>query len=291
MPVPGLSLIGFMDRQNAIAYFRSRCQMGAKNPKLLADHWTSARKRLALETGSPVQHPGQPEVLDIPTQHQAYLTGVQSNPRFQLTVGKLNWEFKLVEIDPLLAFQVQIESGHAADICAPLGQNPELQAQLEVCLPHGVQDVPTTMTDDPGNTELQGSTSFESENANLRILAGGPIGPNQTHMVFVAGIAIGEGSRLVQVVELAGRLYLKNGFHRAYGLRRTGVTHIPCILLKGTTYADTGAMQEGTFPHQLLESANPPVLGHYTADRAYPVTLKRVRRIIKVSWLQRYRLE
>lgn len=221
---------------------------------------------------------------------------METNPRFQLTIGdlpgkvKLNWQFKLVEIEPLIAFQIHLDPDRAARQCALLGRDSPLDKVLEVCLPHGVQDVPCTWTPDPASTQTQGGATFESENLNLRILGAGPIGPDDTHKVFIAGIAFGESSRLVQVVEFERYCYLKNGFHRAYGLHKAGLTHIPCILLKGNTYADTGAL-DGAFPRSLLQSQNPPLCAHFTNDLAYPVTLRSARRVLKVNWSERFRLE
>jgi hypothetical protein len=42
----------------------------------------------------------------------------------------------------------------------------------------------------------------------------------------------------------------------------------------------------GTFSPQVMESANPPTLGHFTQGRSYDVQLKAFHRTLHISWAE-----
>lgn len=89
----------------------------------------------------------------------------------------------------------------------------------------------------------------------------------------------------MHVIRVDGRCYLRNGFHRVRGLLKAGATHIPCVLLEGTDFAQVGAVGGGaTFERACLESKNPPTCGHFTDERAYAVTLRQMSRLIHITW-------
>jgi hypothetical protein len=239
-----------------------------------------------------VPNPGSPEIRPLPDEAAEYLAKVQAIPRFAMTVDGFPCEIKLVEIDPLLSFQVHIETNRANDLWAEAGGKSDLESLLKLCLPIEIADIQpghgVVMTPDPANTDEKGSFTFEAHNPNVRLWAKGPLGNDDNHKVYLAGIALGEGSRLVQVARLGGRVYLRNGYHRASKIRAAGGTHMPCLVLDVANYSQTGARGDLTLPQRLLESANPPVFAHYS--RAMEVTLRGpARRIIKVSWSDQLR--
>src|SRR5207247_8971291 len=101
----------------------------------LLGHWQAARQRLELDGGSPLPNPGLPEILGIPPGHEARLAAVEASPRFAFTVGEFPWEFKLIEIDPLLAFQFHINTGRGDALWNEAGASVDLAALLRLCLP------------------------------------------------------------------------------------------------------------------------------------------------------------
>lgn len=52
MPVPGLSLVGFMEEQAAIAYLRNRCIPPDPTDAALVAVWNTAKAPYALSIGS-----------------------------------------------------------------------------------------------------------------------------------------------------------------------------------------------------------------------------------------------
>lgn len=99
------------------------------------------------------------------------------------------------------------------------------------------------------------------------------------------GVQVGAALPLAHVLRIDGRCYLQNGFHRAVGLRAAGAAAMPCLVRDAASPDELG-LGHGTFDRALLESANPPTLGHFTQGRAHPVRLRAMSRIVHVSWAE-----
>jgi hypothetical protein len=278
MPVPGLALIGFMEEQMGITYLQQRCiPKSAALPDLHAC-WADARGRL----GPPAARAGYPEILEIPSQHDAYVQAVAATPRFAeyqsyLAAGA-TVSFKLAEIEPLLAYQFHIETDRSASLCAFTGNGVGLDTILPICLPHQMEDIPFFLT------PLENGLVIKTKSANLTLRERGIVGVDPQMGFQLAGAIVGARSPLVQVAQFQGRCYLRNGFHRTYGLRLAGATHVPCVFIEMSDFGQVGIMDGRTFSRDLLESANPPTCGHYTQGRAYPVALRSMNQYIAINW-------
>lgn len=271
MPTPGKSLVGFMDQQAAIKYLRESCvPVGGSDDATLLAEWQTARSKL----GPPVANAGHPDIQDIPPSHAAYIGLLASQPWLApaLNTSLLGATFRLIEIDPLLAFQFAIDDGRSNHHCAPFNNPPSLDQLLEACLPLTPPTEPIQVAQGPQ------SMLITSRSLNFRALAQGFI-----NGAFV-GMHVGVALPLLHVVRLNGRCYLLNGFHRAYGSRLVGATHVPCIFRDVADAPSAGIVPPGTFDLALLESANPPTLGHYTQGRAHDVNMKILTRALHVSW-------
>jgi hypothetical protein len=219
--VPGLSLIGFLSRDPAINYLGRHCVFPASTSSTLEAEWRVARSRIGLATGQP----GAPHVLDIPTTYNSHVEAAKQS----VLVNAMHRdaalsapEIKLVEIDPLLAFQISVRTENADRHSAVLKGRPTIADMLRICLPLKPVD-----------------DRFE----------------------------------LVVAVEFQGATYLWNGFHRAYGLRRSGATHMPCILRRSLDDEKNLQVIQQVFPLSLMQSCNPPTVGHFANGRAHPVLL------------------
>jgi hypothetical protein len=184
----------------------------------------------------------------------------------------------LVEIEPLLAFQYIISDGRSKHHGAAVGQNPTVAQLLPICLPLTPQTENFQIFNSP-NSMAPNSMMLKARSLNLQNFGGGVF--NAAFM----GIQFGVSLPFLHVVRHNGRCYLHNGFHRALAIRQAGATHAPCILRDVPDHASVGIRTDGgTFGVQLLESGNPPTLGHFTQGRAYDVQLKNVARYLHVSW-------
>ncbi len=278
---PILSLVGFMEEAAALEFLEKVCILDDAAAAARHQLWENARAQL----GSAFERAGQPEVLDLPQNALGYLQGVMTNPRFADSIETMQWSFKLVEIDPLLSFQQQVFARRAASVTSSVAQPPTIDQMLSHCLPQTLESIDYQVAFGPNRFGIR------SRNSNLRVLRWGPkLHYDDGLQHTLAGVGFGATSPLLQVVRFNGRVYLKNGYHRAYGLRRAGATHLPCLFLEGTSWDKVGAAP-GSFDQGLLESPNPPTCAHFTQGRAYALSMRDIYRVINVTWQESWIIE
>lgn len=272
MPVPALSLVGFMEQGDAVEHLANACVAEDDSEPVLVEEWKAARDRL----GDAIPRAGVPEILPIPPDHVQYIAHLSSLPWIQPILANLpNATFALVEVDQLLAFQHMISRTRSEFHCDALGRPPAMTELMHVCLPNVQAQEPLVVSGN-GNSLL-----LRAESLNVRTQLAGHIGPG------VIGIQFGISLPLVHVVRFDGRCYLHNGFHRALGARLAGATHVPCLLRDVSSFEEVGINPlGGTFSAELLTSDNPPTLGHFTQGRAHEVKMRRLARYIHVSWAE-----
>jgi len=270
MPTAGISLVGFMPREQAILHLKTACIAPDPSDHALEAEWLEARKRL----GAPTERAGDPEILDLPPEAAAHMASmVQGWPNhFQ---GPTVPDFKMVEIAPLLAYQFVIDGPRSGHHCGIFGSPPSIGDLLKVCLPEQPTDEPLH------SQQLAQFVVIKARSLNVNMQAQGMIAPG------IFGIAIGLSLPWVHVVRYNGRCYLHNGYHRTYGAAIQGATHVPCIFRDVHDAAAAGIKTDGTtFPIDILESGNPPTLAHFSQGKAQQVTLRATTRILHVSWAE-----
>lgn len=270
MPSSGLSLVGFMDGVLALQHFKSACIPPSADDIELNVAYQKAKEAL----GAPFPNFGEPDIQDILPQYAGYVGALS---QFQWVAEALatydNPTFKMVEIDPLLAYQFTIDVERVDHHCGKLNNPPSVEETLGACLPHAQPSEHYQIS--PSINAIL----IKSKSLNLRMLGAGVYNGS-----FV-GAQIGVSLTLAHVVKFNGKYYLHNGYHRALGIRKSGGTHIPCIVREVKTAQEAGIVGNGTtFTQELLESNNPPTLGHFTQGRAMAVKLRSNSRIIQVSW-------
>jgi len=268
MPDPGLSLLGFMDQAQAIVHLEQVCIVANPTPAILMGEWMAAKANL----GPPQPKAGQPDIQLMSRTHP-YIQSLAAQPwvaqLFQ-SPDFVQANFAIVEIDPLLAFQHTVSEARIAQHNASLSPTPTLDEMLPICLPQ-------TLPNEPASLQLQShSLLIKARSLNMRLRGQGLFGQ-------IAGIDFGPSVPLVQVSRLNGRCYLSNGFHRATYLRKSGATYMPCILRDASSAASVG-INDNTFGLPLLESADPPTVGHFAQGKAHSVSLRRTSRVIHLSW-------
>jgi hypothetical protein len=270
MPTPGLSLVGFMEQPHAINYMRGNCIMPDPSDAALVAEWATAKGKL----GTSFDRAGKPDIQAIPPgAAQTYIQQLLQLPWVQAGLPP-NATFQCVEIDPLLAFQFHILTDHSDDHCAALGLAPGIVELLPICLPQAPPQA---------NLRLSGagqSLLIAADSLNVRIFNQGWF---QTENK--AGIAFGVSVPFVHVVRFNERCYLTNGFHRALGARIRGAGRMPCLFREVGSPDEIGLRIDGaTFSLALLESADPPTLGHFTQGRAHELPIQKKMRVLQVNW-------
>lgn len=278
MPAQGLSLVGFMEREQALAHLANTCvpEDGKTDVDFEAE-WNLAKVKL----GAAIDRAGNPEIKPIEPQYQQYIAELSQLPWVAPVLANLphvpgTMTYAMVEVDKLLAYQHTIMVDRSNHHCRHVSEPPTMEEMLAVALPKDHPNEPIMMAGANGSSIL-----LKAESLNVRLQQAGHLSQN-----FV-GVQFGLSLSLVHVVMFNGRAYLHNGFHRTLGLRLAGATHVPCVIREVANHEETGVRDDGaTFGRALLDSANPPTLEHFTQGRAHDVKLRRVQRYINVSWAE-----
>lgn len=280
MTIDALSLFGFMESKEALAYLQQQCVFKDTSRRALEAAWMRAKKKL----GAPNPEAGKPEFRDIPPEDEAYCRGIMSHPRFVDTVHGLIWDFRQVKIAPLLAFQLDVAIARADALCASVGASSPVRDLLPICLPQTILDIPNEPEDIP-NPEggLPLGVRIRCDDPNLRILGKGR-GPDPIRRVETIGAAFGPSVPYVHVADYKGRCFLRNGYHRAYALLKAGLDFMPCLVTEVSNYREIGIMPNGTFAPRLLNTSDPPTCGHFCEERATQVALRPRQRVIEIRW-------
>jgi hypothetical protein len=270
MPKSGLSLVGFMDLPWAVEHFRKACVLADTSDRALTAEWNAARAKL----GPPLENAGRPEIAALPASAEAHVRTATSNPYHADWLERIRpLEFRLVEIGPLLAHQPVVETAGPSDHGRALGPDASMGDLLKVCIPLG---------DPQAELRLPRSENSFLISSRFQLVVGGYQGPGNK-----VGVEFARPMPFFQVTEHAGRCYLINGFHRALTLGRAGITHVPCLFRRVDDWEKMHIRQGNiSISKQVLESANPPTVSHFTRGLAYPVTLRDLRRFVHVSWVE-----
>lgn len=269
MPTPGLSLVGFMDQQQAINHLRNDCVPADPSDAALVLEWTSAKAKL----GGPIPNAGTPDIQDIPAAYAGHIQQIIDGWTKEGFGGWPGTTFKFIEIDPLLAYQFAIDADRSDHHCGAFSNPPKPEELMPVCLPLAPQ------LENIQSVRAPQSLIIRARSLNVQLRDQGMLAPN------AIGITFGVSVPYTHVVRHNGRCYLHNGFHRAYGARLAGATHIPCVFRDVPDHASVG-LRPGTFQASLLESVNPPTMAHFTQGRAYDVRVKIKSRVLHVSWAE-----
>lgn len=269
MPTPGLSLFGFMTAQHALMYLRNSCDVGSQTDAQLLALWNTSRQNII---GGP-PNAGNPQITAIPQAQNGHIQSLMTGP-WQATLNQNpTWDFKLVEIAPLLAFQFSILRHKTNGHCQHLPKQPALSDLIDICLPLAPSNENLSVSHLPQSILIRG------RNLNLQAIETGMIGPN------ALGLTFGFSVPFVHVVRFNGNCYLHNGFHRVYGAALAGATEVPCVFRDVTDPISAGIRADGaTFDQALLESPDPPTMHHFVSGQATQIDLKLMSRVINVSW-------
>jgi hypothetical protein len=94
---------------------------------------------------------------------------------------------------------------------------------------------------------------------------------------------IAPSPQAILVSHVGGRLFLRNGIHRAFLLASMGAKEIPCILIH-ETQIPTVASAYPTFSPAILGKPRPPLLTDaLDQDLALKVPIQRTHKVVRIS--------
>jgi len=209
------------------------------------------------------------------------LADVADRPEVKASFHGLVWRPAVVDLTHVLSFQKIIFTDSP-------GIDPEHidNASLsELCLPREQPLPPTGALTDPDGKGF----TISSLNTNLRIagiqlneakVAPGP-GLPSVRMQAVT-LLVTMGTSYVQVVRYRDRWFLRDGYHRASRLLRSGISIIPCIYIEAKTFEEVQA-GVGALPFEVLYSDRPPALNDFWDDTvSADISQLAIRKVIRV---------
>ena len=253
------ALIGWLPEQEGALWISGRQMQLVPDPA----HIGLCQSARALVAARPVGLDQTGFAVDVPTVLHDHIGSIRAHPwsaQALLDAG----EPRLVDLRKIRAVQPvihvedaikRVESISAADL---LGI-----ARVTLPIP------PPTPPELPAAFDPVKQTHiFSSANPNLRVLghfSGIPIqGPGGV-VVLGFGFIVAQTISYLCVGGVNGRYFLRDGYHRAYGLLKAGVTHAPALV------RDFGSVEEaklptGMLPVEAFMGDRPPTLEDYLDD-------------------------
>ena len=269
-------LLGWLPDGEAIS------QMLGRNPgpqdnlasilERIAQARAAVKSRPVLALADPVVG-GERDVLDRITRR----------PELRASIPDAPWAVEWVDLARIVSIQKLITTDGLDERVDAIANDPAAVAEL--CLP-AAQPVPPI----GGFTDQDGlGFTISSLNPNLRavgtqlheaLVATSPDGPPQRMQAITFLVSM--GTSYLQVARYNGRYFLRDGYHRAAGLIRAGVTRVPAIVIDAPTFQYV-TLAPGLFDHEVAFSDRPPLLTDFWEDSvAVDASQPTVRKVVRI---------
>jgi hypothetical protein len=209
-----------------------------------------------------------------------YLDAISSESLFEEhTRAAREWRFVMVDPRDLVVFQTMLNMDYVTLLENRVPSPTDAKSTLEFCVPSNTARSleQLVMNFNPTTNTF----SIITDNLDFRIL-GNVQGQDPHSGRRFLGFAYGGGLPQISVAEYKGRYILKNGLHRAYVLAQTGHETIPALMVRVSSYSDTGAQKPGFFPVESVMGDKPPLLGDFFSQAAVSIKRRRLKVIISV---------
>lgn len=274
---PARALIGWLSEVEAIRALLGR--EPGPNDDVSDLREQAAQKRAQVSSRSPYT----PASAEVAATDQATLDRITARPEVQAQFGNMRWRVAMIDLSYVLSFQKIINLGALDERLAPVEKNPS--QLIDFCLPVNQPVPPLGAFTDPDGKGF----TISSLNPNLRI-AGGMIQkvelspapglpPISTQAV---SIFVTMGASYLQVAFYNGRYFLRDGYHRAAGLVRAGMTIVPCIMIEADNFEQL-AIPPGSLTYEVLFGEHPPIVADFwNNDVSADIRIPVVRKVIRV---------
>ena len=228
------------------------------------------------------------EISDISS---GLIEAIRQNPSIKNTFSNDVLDFGMVDIDNVIAPQRDVLLDYVEQLTKKIPKNPSEEELLKFCL------IPEQQVPKPKPTKKDSSSwYFSSPSHDFRFLGGflkkeisredidsTKVGGFPTHafMLFV-----GYGVGCMNAISVNGRVILKNGFHKAYVLRKKGIKKIPLLLKKiGNADLDFPSEIQGLKKDYLLKQPRPILVkDFFNEDLVRVFKRKKNTTILNIKW-------
>ena len=263
----GLYLIGRPTLKQFLRHVRRHAVHPPADADLI-DEWNAANRVLVARERDEAGLADDASIVQMGPEYTPLLSELLRDPMIRNGFNSVPTEVALVDLDRIIVYQRHIDLGHVARLERELPPGLSQEQIFRLCLPYDHPLPPVRWSRTPRNKFV-----FVSPSNDLRFLGVMPLEPRDIPdapppgvLVGVVGIAVGFGTNFLNAVYAEGRLILRNGSHRAYLLRRRGITRVPCIIQHAGSREElalVGSSDLQRDPDLYLRSPRPPMLRDY----------------------------
>ena len=269
---PGRVLLGWLNDDRGALALAGGDANKAGSPELIARVRTA---RDVVASRPPFQAAGDATTFDEPG-----LAEIEARLRSQEEAKSFfdeGWSVGLVDLTRVCSLQQQVSSQESVERVKGVSAK-DLHALAELTLPaRSLTTLPVQFD------QIRNSWIVSAANPNLRIVGGfnAPIGEG----VIGLGFGVSVMSSFLQVARHHGRLVLRDGYQRAYGLLERGISYVPAFV-RDFGVGDLGTAQ-GLFTTDVYLAERPPLLSDFLDDSvSSDVELPIVQKMIVIQGLE-----
>ena len=263
--------------------------LGAPGDGALIERWHKAAAVVNSLQEEEAGAADNPRITNLGPEYEPLLREFLKDPLVHQGFNAVPTEVALVELDQLVVHQEHIDVTFADELEKNIGPAPGRDELFRVCLPYDHPPAPASWT------RHYDKFVFVSPSNDLRFLGPMPLKapnivqtPHPGCIFGVVGLAVGFGSNFLNAICAEGRLILDNGSHRAFALRRMGITHVPCIIQHVSSREElevVASTEVRRNADRYLSEARPPMLKDYlNPDLHMVMTVQRRLRQVTVRF-------
>jgi hypothetical protein len=270
---PARSLIGWMPAEQA-----ERAQHGNRQDVPASDE--SKARAASARAAVASRPPGLDQagvISAAPEEFAEHANALRQHPAVApyFTEG---WTVSLVDLRRVCAVQPNVFIDHSAERVRDVNA-ADVQSVGAVSLPLPTKAELPAQFDESKNVWL-----FSAPNPNLRFLGhfGGELQPGMIGFGFFVGIS----ASFLQVAEFQGRLFLRDGYHRAVGFLQRGINVVPAFT-KTLGPLESLSLPAGMLPQGAYFGDRPPCLPDYLDDAvSVEVQLPAFQKMLVIQGLE-----
>ena len=228
-----------------------------------------------------------PPMSSLGPEYEPLLIEFLKDPLVRHGFNTVPTDVAMVELDRLVVYQKHIDLTFARRLETELGPATSRERIFRTCLPYDHPQPPVQWSQVHRDAFV-----FVSPSNDLRFLGIMPMQsthikdyPPPGNLVGVVGLAVGFGTNFLNAVYSERRLILNNGSHRAYALRKLGVSRVPCIVQHVGSRDELDVVATSAVrrdPDLFLKHPRPSMLKDYLDGRLHKVMAVR-RRLRQVT--------
>jgi hypothetical protein len=283
-------LMGRPTMEEAIDFIKKHSVDNIIDQTVLEKQWRAAKAHYNELAGKEAGLADDPLVSELPKELEPLMQKVLADPVYQRSYSSVKHRFGMVELDRLVVFQRYMDLSFVKGLEVERSSKMSPQEIFTLAMPFD-HPVPMSTIDQPE----RGVCIVESPSTDLRFLDSVILRRNQLNkydapgpVAGVLGLVVGFGCNFMIAVHAGNRLILNNGSHRAYLLRKLGVTHAPCIIQTVKNTKELAEEVHGDVPERLdcyLKDPRPPMLKDYFDPKLIiPLQVRPAVRRIQITY-------